>query len=223
MPYATYTVRRNLREIRRKLRAQKNPPPARPPDPEAPPEIFRCPWCLKDPLYIAYHDNEWGRFCNDNQRLFEYLTLEISQAGLSWLTVLKKRENYRELYAGFDPVKLAAFTEADIDRLTEDPRIIRSRRKIKAAVVNAEKFLEVVREHGSFADYIISFFPLRKPIVNSVNRLLEVPSSTPLSERIAEDMCRRGFRYIGPVTCHAFLQAAGFINDHLNRCAFKKV
>ena len=183
--------------------------------------IFRCPWCLTDPLYTRYHDEEWGKFCTDDQRIFEFITLEAAQAGLSWFTILKKREGYRAAFAGFDPAKVAKFTDADVERLVNDAGIVRSRAKIAAAIHNARVFLEVVKERGSFADYLLDFFPDCKPIVNSVKRLEDIPASTPLSERIAKDMKKRGFKFFGPVICYAHLQATGFVNDHLDACGFK--
>jgi len=184
-------------------------------------EIFRCPWCLTDPLYTRYHDDEWGKFCADDQRIFEFITLEAAQAGLSWFTILKKREGYRAAFAGFDPVKVANFTNADIERLVLDAGIVRCRAKIVAAIRNAQVFLEIAKERGSFADYLLDFFPQRKPIVNKVGRLEDIPASTPLSGRIAVDLKKRGLKFFGPTICYAHLQATGFVNDHLDACAFK--
>ncbi len=221
MPTFEYNLRRNLRELRRSINARPKLVPVKPADDGAPPEIYRCPWCLRDPLYIQYHDTEWGKLCTDNQRLFEFLVLETSQSGLSWFTILKKRENYRAAFAGFDPHRVANFTDAHIDRLVTNPGIIRSRPKIAAAVNNAQTFLAITREFDTFANYLLTFFPDRKPIHNSVNRLIEIPATTPLSDRIAADLKKRHFKFIGSTICYAHLQATGFINDHLNKCAFK--
>jgi len=172
-------------------------------------------------LYTRYHDDEWGKFCDDDQRLFEFLTLEASQAGLSWFTILKKRENYRAAFAGFDPEKVARFTAADEARLLNDAGIVRCRAKITASIRNARVFLDVAKERGSFADYLLSFFPNRTPVNNSVTRMEDIPATTPLSTQIAKDLKKRGMKFFGPTICYAFLQATGFVNDHLDACAFK--
>jgi len=222
MPTFEYTLRRNLREIRRSFRAQQRQALVLvKPSVAATPEVYRCPWCLRDPVYVHYHDNEWGRLCTDDLKLFEFLVLETSQAGLSWLTVLKKRENYRALFAGFDPVKVADFTQADVDRMVLDPGIVRSRRKINAAINNAQVFLGIKREYDRFADYIFTFLPERRPIVNNPARVIEIPANTPYSDALAADLRKRGMQFIGSTICYAHLQAAGFVNDHLVKCSFK--
>lgn len=173
---------------------------------------------MTDPLYIEYHDKEWGRLVCDDHKMFEFLTLESAQAGLSWLTILRKRENYRRAFADFDVEKVAAFTDADIERLLADPGIIRNRLKIRAAITNAQRFIEVQREFGSFCDYLRSFMPDGEPVVNHWMTLAEIPASTPLSDAISRDMKKRGFKFFGTTICYAHLQAVGFVNDHLVDC-----
>ena len=177
----------------------------------------RCPWCGDDPLYVEYHDREWGVPVRDDRTLFEFLTLEGAQAGLSWLTVLRKRAAYREAFAGFDPVRVAAWGDEAVDRLLANPGIIRNRRKIEAAIVNARAFLAVRREFGSFAAYIWGFVHDR-PIQNSWITIAEVPATTPLAEAISRDLKRRGFRFVGPTIVYAHMQATGMVNDHLAGC-----
>lgn len=181
-------------------------------------EIIRCGWCGNDPLYMAYHDNEWGREVTDDKTMFEFLILESAQAGLSWITILRKRENYRKAFAGFDVQKVAKFTEADMERLVQDEGIIRNRLKIKATVTNAQSFIEVQKEFGSFCNYLKSFFPEGKAIVNHWKTLAEVPASTPISDAISKDMKKRGFKFFGTTICYAHLQAVGYINDHIVDC-----
>jgi DNA-3-methyladenine glycosylase I len=184
-------------------------------------EITRCGWCGDDPLYRDYHDEEWGRQVTDDRKMFEFLTLESAQAGLSWITILRKRENYRQAFADFDVEKVAAFTERDIERLLADTGIIRNRLKIKAAITNAQRFIEVQREFGSFCNYLRSFLPGGEPIVNEWRALAEIPASTPLSDAIAGDMKKRGFKFFGTTICYAHLQAVGYVNDHLVDCHFR--
>lgn len=180
-------------------------------------EPKRCPWCGTDPLYRAYHDTEWGVPVRDDRTLFEFLVLEGAQAGLSWITVLRKRENYRRLFDGFDPERVARYTPARIERLLQDGGIIRNRLKVEAAVGNARAFLAVRDEFGSFSDYIWAFVDGR-PIVNTFRSLAEVPATTPLAERISRDLRRRGFRFVGPTIVYAHMQATGMVNDHLVDC-----
>lgn len=183
---------------------------------------IRCGWCGDDPLYVKYHDTEWGRLVPDDKTMFEFLTLESAQAGLSWITILKKRENYRRVFANFDARRVAKFTDVDIERLMGDAGIIRNRLKIKAAITNAQHFLEIVHEFGSFADYLRQFFPGGKPVINKPKTLADIPASSPISDAIATDMKRRGFKFFGTTICYAHLQATGYINDHLCDCDFKK-
>ncbi len=178
----------------------------------------RCDWCGDDPLYVKYHDEEWGKIVTDDRTMFEFLTLESAQAGLSWITILRKRENYRKAFAKFDPKKVAKFTDEDVERLMNDPGIIRNRLKIKAAVNNAKRFLDVQREFDSFCDYLYSFLPDGKPVVNRWKSCSEIPASTELSDKIAADMKRRGFKFFGSTICYAHLQATGLVNDHIENC-----
>ncbi len=185
-------------------------------------EIKRCEWCGDDPLYREYHDKEWGRLVTDDRKMFEFLTLESAQAGLSWITILRKRENYRRAFADFDVQKVAAFTEEDLERLINtDSGIIRNRLKVKAAITNARAFIEVQREFGSFCAYLRSFLPDGEPVVNNRKTIEEIPASTPLSDAISRDMKRRGFKFFGTTICYAHLQAVGYVNDHLHDCHFR--
>lgn len=185
-------------------------------------EPIRCGWCGEDPLYVRYHDKEWGKETRDDSTLFEFLVLESAQAGLSWITILRKRENYRRAFAEFDAGKIARFTPQDVERLMGDAGIVRNRRKIEATIRNANHFLHVQREFGSFYNYISSFLPDGRPIINHWKTLKEVPAYTELSDRISKDMHKRGFRFFGTTICYAFLQAAGFVNDHLVDCHCRK-
>ena len=186
-------------------------------------EMKRCGWCGDDPLYREYHDKEWGREVTDDGLMFEFLTLESAQAGLSWITILRKRENYRRAFAGFNVARVAAFSDEDVERLLNtDSGIIRNRLKIKAAISNAQKYMEVQREFGSFCDYLRSFLPEGKPVVNHPKSLAEIPTSTPLSDAISADMKKRGFKFFGTTICYAHLQAVGYVNDHLHDCHFKE-
>ncbi len=178
----------------------------------------RCSWCGTDPLYIQYHDEEWGKEMHDDLVLFEFLVLESAQAGLSWITVLRKRENYRKAFSGFDPIKVAQFTEIDVERLLLDPGIIRNRQKIEAAINNAQKFLEVQKEFGSFDKYLYSFMPNQKPIINNRKSMSEVPARTEISDTISKDMKKRGFKFFGTTICYAHMQATGMVNDHIVDC-----
>lgn len=181
----------------------------------------RCGWAGTDELYMKYHDEEWGRPTTDERTLFEFLALESAQAGLSWITILRKREGYRAAFHGFNVEKVAQMTEADIERLTGFEGIVRNRRKIAATVHNARLFIEVQREFGSFYRYILSFMPEGKPIVHHFTAIEQIPATSPESDAISRDMKRRGFRFFGSTCCYAFLQAAGFVNDHLEGCFCK--
>ena len=176
-----------------------------------------CDWCGNDPDYRRYHDEEWGVPCRDDRKLFEFLILESAQAGLNWLTILRKREGYRRLFANFDPKHVARFDDEDIARLMADPAIIRNRMKIEAAINNARCVLDVQQEYGSLADYLWAFVD-HKPVQNRWSTLDEVPASTPLSDHISKAMKKRGFRFFGSTICYAYLQAMGLVNDHLVRC-----
>jgi len=177
----------------------------------------RCAWCLGDPLYLAYHDLEWGVPLHDDRGLFEFLVLETFQAGLSWLTILKKRDNFRRAFAGFDPKRVASFDGRDRRRLLADAGIVRNRLKVDAAIVNARVFLEVQAAHGSFDRWIWSFTDGR-PVVNRWRELREVPARTPLAATISREMRRLGFRFAGPVVVYSHMQATGMVNDHLVSC-----
>lgn len=177
----------------------------------------RCPWAADDPLYIAYHDREWGVPLHDDRALFEFLVLEGAQAGLSWLTILRKRENYRRAFDGFDPAAVARFDEARVAALLDDPGIIRNRLKINAAVGNARAFLKVQDEFGSFAAYMWAFVGGR-PIVNRWESLRQVPAQTTESRALSQDLKRRGFSFVGPTIMYAHMQAVGMVNDHLVGC-----
>ncbi|MCC6783683.1 MAG: DNA-3-methyladenine glycosylase I [Planctomycetes bacterium] len=177
----------------------------------------RCDWAGDDPLYVAYHDEEWGVPVHDDHRLFEMLVLEGAQAGLSWITILRKRARYREVYAGFDPAKVARFNTARNAKLLEDPGIVRNRLKVAAAVDNARAFLRVQEEHGSFDRWLWDFVD-GEPIVNRPRSVAELPARTPLSDRIGKALKQRGFRFVGSTIVQAFLQAVGVVDDHLADC-----
>lgn len=178
----------------------------------------RCGWCGTDPLYVKYHDEEWGRAVADDRTLFEFLVLESAQAGLSWITILRKREGYRRAFCGFDPLCVARMTDSDVERLMQCGGIVRNRLKIRATISNARLFLEVVAQYGSFRDYVLLFLPDRQPIRHSFRTLGEVPASSPEADAMSRDMKQRGFRFFGPTICYAFLQATGFVDDHLEGC-----
>jgi len=177
----------------------------------------RCAWAGTDPRMVAYHDDEWGVPSRDEHHLFEMLTLEGAQAGLSWQTILNKREGYRGAFAGFDPAKVARFTPARVERLVSDGGIVRNRAKITSTVDNARAVLTVQREKGSLAEYLWAFVDDR-PIVNRYERLGDLPAATDLSKAISKDLKRRGFRFVGPTTIYAFMQAVGMVNDHTIGC-----
>jgi DNA-3-methyladenine glycosylase I len=177
----------------------------------------RCGWCGTDPLYVAYHDLEWGVPMHDDRALFEFLVLEGAQAGLSWITILRKREHYRAAFDGFDPTRVAKYGEERISELLADPGIVRNRQKVRSAVSNARAFLEVQKEFGTFSDYIWSFTAGR-PIQNSWRTMDQIPSTTPLADTISRDLKSRGFRFVGPTIVYAHMQATGMVNDHLVTC-----
>ncbi|WP_214823922.1 DNA-3-methyladenine glycosylase I [Exiguobacterium algae] len=179
--------------------------------------LDRCPWCGDDPLYVAYHDEEWGKPVHDDLKHFECLTLESAQAGLSWITILRKRENYRSAYSDFDVHTVAGFTEDDIERLMQNSGIVRNRRKIEASINNAQRFLDIQKEFGSFDAYIWSFVD-GEPIINQWETIDEIPATTELSTRLSKDLKKRGFKFLGPTTVYAHLQATGLVNDHLMSC-----
>ena len=183
--------------------------------------IKRCEWCGIDPLYVKYHDEEWGKPVYDDRILFEFLVLESAQAGLSWITVLRKRENYRKAFAGFDAKKVARFTAADVERLMQDSGIIRNRQKIEAAISNAMLFLEIKKEFGTFSNFIWGFLQEKKPIINAIKDQKNIPARTELSDRISSEMKKRGFKFFGTTICYAHMQATGMVNDHIEDCFAK--
>ncbi len=178
--------------------------------------LIRCPWA-KPGLYTEYHDQEWGVPVHDDLKLFESLVLDGAQAGLSWETILNKREHYRKVFAGFDPVKVARFDEKKIARLLEDPGIVRNRLKIESAIRNARAFLKVQKEFGSFDQYLWNFVN-GEPIQNAWKTIKEVPAKTPESDALSKDLKKRGFNFVGSTICYAFMQAVGMVNDHLTSC-----
>jgi DNA-3-methyladenine glycosylase I len=180
-------------------------------------EMNRCGWCGQDPLYVAYHDHEWGVPAYDEKRLFEMLVLEGAQAGLSWLTILRKRENYRRAYDGFDPQKMAAYGTADVRRLLSDAGIVRNRLKIEAAIQNARAFLDISAAQGSFGNFIWRTVDYR-PIQNRWRTLSEIPAVTDESDRMSRDLKKWGFKFVGPTICYAFMQSVGMVNDHVVDC-----
>jgi DNA-3-methyladenine glycosylase I len=178
----------------------------------------RCQWTpLDDPLYLAYHDEEWGVPSHDDRHLFEMLVLEGAQAGLSWSTILRKREHYRTAFAGFDPEKVARFTPARVERLLGDPGIVRNRAKVEAAVASARACLEIHREFGSLDAYLWRFVD-RRPVRNRWRTLRQIPSETDASRAMSLGLKRRGFRFVGPTICYAVMQATGMVNDHVTSC-----
>ena len=180
--------------------------------------VTRCEWVKEsEPLYVAYHDEEWGVPTWDDTKLFEMLTLEGAQAGLSWWTILQKRENYRKAFLGFDAERIAQFTEADIERLCEDAGIVRNKRKIKSVVTNAQAFLKIQAEYGTFSEYIWRFVD-GKPIVNHWKTHADVPASTALSESMSKQLKKDGFTFVGGTIMYSFMQAVGMVNDHTLDC-----
>ncbi len=177
----------------------------------------RCPWCEGTPLYVKYHDEEWGVPLHNDKKHFEFLVLEGAQAGLSWLTVLKRRDGYRKAFAGFDPVKVARFGESEIEKLVQDTGIIRNRQKINAAITNARIFLNIQREFGSFDAYLWGFVE-GKPVVNKWKNDSEIPATTHLSDAVSKDLKKRGMKFVGSTIIYAHLQAVGVVNDHLVGC-----
>ena len=183
----------------------------------------RCGWCLGDPIYVTYHDEEWGQPVFDDKVLFEFLVLESFQAGLSWLTILKKRENFHKAFAGFDVKKVAKYDEQKYEDLMQDAGIIRNQLKIRGAINNAQRFQEIQKEFGSFSNYVWSFADKTKdgkpmPIHNRRKSLREVPPKTAISDAMSKDMGKRGFKFRGSTICYAFMQAVGIVNDHIDGC-----
>ncbi len=179
--------------------------------------MIRCAWAGDRPLMIEYHDQEWGVPLHDDRRLFEFLILEGAQAGLSWRTILEKRENYRKAFDHFDPARVARYTDAKIRRLLADSGIVRNRLKIQAAIVNAQKCLEVQKEFGSLDRYLWQFVDGR-PVLNSFTTFQEVPCQSEISDRMGHDLAKRGFKFVGTKICYAFMQAVGMVQDHTTDC-----
>jgi DNA-3-methyladenine glycosylase I len=177
----------------------------------------RCEWCKSDPLYVAYHDEEWGVPIHDDKLLFEFLILEGAQAGLSWLTVLKKREHYRKAFDAFDPSIVAKYTQHDVERLMADAGIVRNRLKIESAIKNAQGVLAIQKEFGSFDAYLWRFVD-GTAIQNAWETLKDVPVKTQTAEMMSKDLKKRGFNFVGPTICYAFMQAIGMVNDHTTDC-----
>jgi DNA-3-methyladenine glycosylase I len=180
-------------------------------------ELVRCPWSGNDPLYMAYHDEEWGVSIYDDQALFAKLLLDGAQAGLSWITILRKRENYYAAFDDFDPQKMACYDDAKIMELLANPGIVRNRQKVNAFVRNAQAYLQLGNELGSFSDYLWGFVG-GAPIVNTWKSLAELPAISPESEAMSKDLKKRGFSFVGPTICYAFMQAVGMVNDHTVDC-----
>lgn len=178
---------------------------------------IRCGWCLKFDQYIQYHDQEWGLPVHDDRIHFEFLILEGAQAGLSWSTILRKREGYRKAFVDFDPTRVARFTQARVERILTDPGIVRNRLKVSAAVNNAKRFLEVQKEFGSFDKYIWAFVD-GKPIINRHKTLADIPPTSSQSDALSKDLKRRGFKFVGSTVMYAHMQACGLVNDHLVDC-----
>lgn len=180
----------------------------------------RCPWPGQDRQYIAYHDEEWGRAVHDGKRLFEKICLEGQQAGLSWITVLRKRENYRKAFYDFDPERIAAMTGADIDRLMLDAGLIRHRKKLEAVVQNARAYLAMQAQGEDFAEFVWQFAPAHHPVPQSV---ADIPAQTPASQQLSKALKKRGFVFVGATTCYAFMQSMGLVNDHVAGCFCRDV
>lgn len=184
-------------------------------------DLPRCPWCHGDPLYERYHDEEWGEPVRDDQKMFEFLLLETFQAGLSWITILRKRENFRQAFDHFDYERIARYDDMKIKELLQNTGIIRNKLKIASAVTNAKAYLEVIDTHGSFCTYIWDFVG-GKPLINSFESMKEVPATTQLAETISKDLKRKGFKFVGPTVVYAHMQATGMVNDHLLGCFKRK-
>jgi len=184
-------------------------------------ELPRCAWCGTDPLYMKYHDEEWGKEVHDDKTLFEFLVLESAQAGLSWITILRRREGYRKAFADFDVEKVAQFDEKDVERLLQDEGIIRNKLKVYAAINNAKLFISIQKEFGSFDKYLYSFMPGNKPINNHLQKQTDIQPRTDISDAISKDMKKRGFKFFGTTICYAHMQATGMVNDHIAGCSFK--
>lgn len=179
--------------------------------------LKRCTWCGDDPQYVAYHDEEWGTPSHDDRHLFEMLCLEGAQAGLAWITILRKREGYRKAFSGFDAEKVARYTDREIDSIVADPGVVRHRGKLESVVKNARAFLAVQSEFGSFDRYLWRFVD-GEPVINAWVRDQDAPASTPVSTALSKDLKKRGFGFVGPTTCYAYMQSVGLVDDHIVGC-----
>ena len=179
--------------------------------------MTRCNWVTTDELYIKYHDEEWGKPVYDDATIFEFLVLESFQAGLSWITILKKRENFRQAFDGFNYQKIATYNEAKVEELLQNAGIVRNRLKVLAAINNAQRFMEVQKEFGSFSKYIWGFVN-HQPIVNAFQNIKDVPATTEISDALAKDLKKRGFKFLGSTVIYAYMQATGMVNDHITSC-----
>jgi len=179
--------------------------------------LIRCPWPGNDTLYIQYHDKEWGKPLHNDNKLFEFLLLEGAQAGLSWITVLKKRENYRQAFDNFDPEKIARYRKARVEKLLTNPGIIRNRLKVNAMVTNAQAFLNILDQYSSFDEFIWQFVDGR-PVQNNWKTMRSVPATSKISEAMSKELKQRGFKFVGSTICYAYMQATGMVNDHLVKC-----
>lgn len=186
-------------------------------------EVVRCPWCGTSELYVKYHDEEWGRKVESDHTLFEFLVLESAQAGLSWITILKRREGYRKAFSNFDVEKVAKYSAEKVEELVQDIEIIRHRGKIEATVKNAQVFMDIQKEFGSFYNYLYSFMPQKQSIVNNLADIKSAPTHSTESDAIAKDLKKRGIKFFGTTICYAFMQAVGMVDDHLDNCSFKQV
>ena len=177
----------------------------------------RCTWCSDDPVYVSYHDEEWGVPVHDDRLLFEFLVLEGAQAGLSWLTILKKRENYRKAFDHFDVARVARYGQADVDRLLHDSGIVRNRLKIEASIKNAQGVLTIQKEFGTFDDYVWGYVH-GVPLQNCWKQMRDIPTKTAVSDQMSRDLKKRGFNFVGTTICYSFMQAVGLVNDHSEDC-----
>lgn len=184
-------------------------------------KIIRCQWCGSDRQYTDYHDQEWGRQVKDDKTLFEFLILESAQAGLSWITILRRRAAYQEAFSNFNVDRVAEYTADHVEMLLKDSGIIKNRNKVVSTITNAQLFKKIQAEHGSFYNYLYSFLPEQKPIINHWPSLQHIPATTAISDNIAKDMKKKGFKFFGSTICYAYMQAVGMVNDHIETCSFK--
>jgi len=184
--------------------------------------MSRCPWCGEDEVYVKYHDEEWGNPVHDDKVHFEFLVLESAQSGLSWITILKKRENYRKVYDEFNVKKVTEYSEEKINEMLKNEGIVRNKKKIEASINNAKRFIEIQEEFGSFDKYIWEFVD-GTPLINNWKEISEVPAKTELSDHVAKDLKKRGFKFLGSITIYSYMQAVGLVNDHIIGCCYRGV